>query len=48
MTRSVILLLRNNYYDNQSANVNCPRSGDKEQCEIHTWDVGTPRGGAGA
>jgi len=27
-------------------NVNCPRGGDKKQCQIPTRGVGTPRGGA--
>jgi len=27
-------------------NVNCPRDGDKKQCQIPTWGVGTPGGEA--
>ena len=35
--------------ENRSVNrttVNCPRGGDKKQCQIPTWGVGTPGGGA--
>ena len=28
-------------------NVNFPRGGDKKQCQIPTWGVGTPGGGGG-
>ena len=45
---SAILLFRNATTENQSVNrttVNCPRGGDKKQCQIPTWGVGMPRGG---
>jgi len=29
-------------------NVNCRRGGDKKQCQIPTWGVGTPGSGGGA
>ena len=44
---SAILLLRNATTENRSVNwttVNCPRGGDKKQCQIPTWGMGTPRG----
>ena len=50
---SAILLFRNATTENRSVNwttVNCPRGGDnegdKKQCQIPTWSVGTPGGGA--
>ena len=45
---SAILLFRNATTENRSVNwttVNCPRGGDKKQCQIPTWGVGTPGGG---
>ena len=45
---SAILLFRNATTENRSVNwttVNCPRGGDKRQCQIPTWGVGTPGGG---
>ena len=44
---SAILLFRNATTENQSVNwttANCPRGGDKKQCQIPTWGVGTPGG----
>ena len=44
----MILLFRNATTENRSVNwttVNCPRGGDKKQCQIPTWGVGTPGGG---
>ena len=48
MIASVILLFRIATTENRSVNwttVNCPRGGDKKQCQIPTWGVGTPGGG---
>ena len=47
---SAILLFRNATTENRSVNwtsVNCPRGGDKKQCQIPSWGVGTPGGGGG-
>ena len=47
---SAILLFRNATTENRSVNwttVNCPRGGDKKQCQIPTWGVGTPGSGGG-
>ena len=47
---SANVLFRNATTENWSVNwttVNCPRGGDKKQCQIPTWGVGTPGGEGG-